>query len=201
MFDDPIRVIASTTEKEAKACMVNTRTFKNGSGEDVAVKPAVAGKLHLFFATARHLLELKSWEVGNHARKKLKTTHAQAMREVDIRADLARAEAARASSTAIEDVQVAFETGLPKVKLSLTVDQTMAREAHKTAEEKISEAYKRRKLKLGTLPSPGDEPTEDQLTEVDHLLNAGVPPRIQHVLPVLSALVQALDAWRTGIGG
>ena len=77
-----------------------------------------------------------------------------------------------------EGVQVASETGVPKVKLSLTVDQTMDREVPKISEEKISEAYTRYKLKLGTLPSPGDEPTEDQLTAVDHLLNAGVPPYV-----------------------
>ena len=53
-LDDPIRVIASTTDKEAKTCVANVRTFKNDSGEEVAVKPAVAGKFRLFFATARH---------------------------------------------------------------------------------------------------------------------------------------------------
>ena len=81
-LDDPIRVIAITTDKEAKASVANVRTFKNDSGEDVAVKPAVAGKFRLFFATARHLCGLKSWEDGHRERKMLKTTHAQAMRGI-----------------------------------------------------------------------------------------------------------------------
>ena len=59
---------------------------------------------------------------------------------------------------------MADETGLPKVTLSLTVDQTMDREVPKIAEEEISEACKRCMLKLGTVLLPEDEPTADQFT-------------------------------------
>ena len=82
-----------------------------------------------------HINGLKSWEDGHRERKVLKTTHAQARRELEIRADLAKAEAHAASSKATEGVQVASETGVPKVKLSLTVDQTMDREVPKISED------------------------------------------------------------------
>ena len=48
----------------------------------------VAGKFRLFFATARHLFGMKSWEVEHRERKALKRTHPQAMCELEIRADL-----------------------------------------------------------------------------------------------------------------
>ena len=86
---------------------------------------AVSKVRRFFFSTARHLFGLKSWEVGHRERKVLKTFHAQAMRELEVRADLARSEAVAASSKVVEDVQGTSETGLPKVKLSLIVDQTM----------------------------------------------------------------------------